>query len=62
MNTTPLGRATIQADDARHEFPCDTACITGNRHLAAYLEPLAKTAGLNDCLRLQESVGKRDGS
>jgi thioredoxin reductase len=62
MNTTPLGRAAIQAGNARHEFPGDSACLTGKQHLAAYLEPLAKTAELRDCLRLETqvlSIGRR---
>src|SRR5437879_4246952 len=56
MNSTPLGRAAIQAENAKHEFPADEDCITGRQHLAAYLEPLAKTAWLRDCLRTDSQV------
>lgn len=56
MNVTPLGRATVLAEQPRHEFPSDTACITGREHLAAYLEPLAKTRTLADCLRRDTQV------
>src|SRR5262249_25007243 len=44
MNATPLGRAAIRAEHAQHPFPDDQECITGKQHLAAYLEPLARTA------------------
>ncbi len=62
MNTTPLGRSTIRAEDRGHAFPNDTACITGREHLAAYLEPLAKAGPLRDCLRRDTrvlAVGRR---
>jgi hypothetical protein len=51
MNATPLGRAAILAENPKHEFPADTACITGRQHVAAYLDPLAKVPPLRDCLR-----------
>jgi thioredoxin reductase len=56
MNTTSLGRATILASQPKHEFPADNDCIGGKEHLTTYLEPLAKTAGLRDCLRLECQV------
>src|SRR5262249_52063926 len=56
MNITPLGRAAIRAENAQPDFPDDAECITGKQHLAAYLEPLAKTAMLHDCLRLDTQV------
>src|SRR5438128_2625907 len=56
MNTTPLGRAAIQASPPNHAFPADGDCISGKEHLAAYLEPLAKTPALRDCLRLGSQV------
>src|SRR5438309_956377 len=40
MNVTALGKAAIQADNPRHEFPGDGDCIAGKDHVAAYLEPL----------------------
>jgi thioredoxin reductase len=62
MNVTPLGRQTIQAEHKDHSFPSDQACITGREHLAAYLEPLAKTSLIRECLRVDSRVtqiGKR---
>jgi thioredoxin reductase len=56
MNSTPRGRNAIQADNAKHEFPAEGDCITGKQHLAAYLEPLARTATLRDCLRTDSQV------
>jgi len=50
MNTTPLGRAAIKTNNARHEFPAETACITGKEHVSAYLDPLAKVDALRGCL------------
>ncbi len=51
MNVTPLGRATLLADKPRRDFPADTDSITGREHVACYLEPLAQSAALRDCLR-----------
>lgn len=56
MNTTSLGRATIQTENPRHEFPADTACITGREHLTAYLTPLAKTRRVAECLKADTQV------
>lgn len=56
MNTTPLGRDTILRENPRHEFPADTDCITGREHIAAYLEPLAKSAPLRDIVRGETKV------
>lgn len=56
MNSTPLGRNAIRADNAKHEFPAEDECLTGKEHLATYLEPLARTAPLRDCLRLDSHV------
>jgi len=56
MNTTPLGRAAIKAEQPKHEFPGDSDCITGREHLAAYLEPLAKTEAIRDCLKPESRV------
>lgn len=56
MNVTPLGRAALLADDATFAFPGDSDCLTGKEHLAAYLEPLAHTTMLADCLRLETQV------
>src|SRR5438034_9828623 len=56
MNVTPLGRAAIRAENPRHEFPADGDCLTGRQHLAAYLDPLAKTPSLHNCVRLNTQV------
>jgi thioredoxin reductase len=56
MNCTSLGRAAIRADNARYEFPADTDCMTGRQHVAAYLEPLAKSTELRECLRTETQV------
>lgn len=56
MNSTSLGRAAIRAEAAKHEFPSETECLTGREHLRAYLEPLAKTGHLSDCLRLDTQI------
>lgn len=56
MNSTPLGRAAIRAENSQTEFPAEGDCITGREHVAAYLEPLAKTAPLRDCLRVETQV------
>ncbi len=58
MNVTPLGRQTIQSENKDHSFPADQACITGREHVAAYLEPLAKTSLLRDCLRVDSRVSQ----
>jgi thioredoxin reductase len=56
MNATPLGRAAIRAENPKHELPADGDCVTGRDYAAAYLEPLAMTAPLIDCLRLDTRV------
>jgi thioredoxin reductase len=56
MNVTPLGRAAVLADKPRSDLPADSDCITGREHVARYLEPLAQSAALRDCLRLGVQV------
>lgn len=56
MNSTSLGRNAIQAENPKHEFPAEGDCITGKEHLAAYLEPLARTVPLRGCLRTECQV------
>jgi len=56
MNVTPLGRATIKTDFPKHEFPADGDCITGREHITAYIEPLARTDELKDCIRTDARV------
>jgi 2-polyprenyl-6-methoxyphenol hydroxylase-like FAD-dependent oxidoreductase len=45
MNTTPLGLAAVRAESPRHDLPGPGDSTTGREHLAAYLEPLAKSLG-----------------
>ncbi len=52
MNRTPLGRATLRNES----LPDDNLCITGREHAAAYLEPLARSTPLRDCLRTETQV------
>jgi cation diffusion facilitator CzcD-associated flavoprotein CzcO len=62
MNVTPLGRSTLLAENSRRDFPADADCVTGREHVARYLEPLAQSAALRDCLRLGAQlvqVGRR---
>jgi thioredoxin reductase len=56
MNVTSLGRSAILADSPQHAFPADSDITTGREHLAVYLEPLAKTRPMRDCLRLETTV------
>src|SRR5438105_2939086 len=51
MNVTPLGRAALRADSPRREFPADGDCVTGRNHVSCYLEPLAQSVALRECLR-----------
>jgi hypothetical protein len=62
MNTTPLGRAAISAANPNHEFPAESDSLTGREHVAAYLEPLAKSPPLQGCIRGEThvlSIGRR---
>jgi hypothetical protein len=56
MNSTPLGRAAILAARPQYTFPAEGDCTTGRQHLKAYLEPLAATDALKDCLILETQV------
>jgi thioredoxin reductase len=56
MNVTPLGRAAILKDKAGHAFPADGDILTGKEHLAVYVEPLARTGLLRECLQLETAV------
>jgi thioredoxin reductase len=56
MNSTPRGRDAIRSEFPAHEFPGDDECVTGRQHVAAYLEPLAKTRLLRDCLATETIV------
>src|SRR5581483_10083447 len=54
MNVTPLGLACVRADAAQHDLPADNDCVTGKEHLAAYLEPLARS--LREHIRTETAV------
>jgi thioredoxin reductase len=56
MNATPLGRAVLKAEKPKHTLPDDADFLTGREHLKAYLEPLAATETLRDCLVLETQV------
>src|SRR5215831_10266015 len=56
MNCTSLGRDALRADDPHFEFPDDGAIQRGRDYVDAYLEPLAHTSILADCLRLETTV------
>ncbi len=56
MNSRPLGKAAILEANPRQEFPSDTDCITGRQHVAAYLEPLAKSPKLREAVRIDAQV------
>src|SRR6516162_2935653 len=56
MNITPLGLEAIRAELPRQQFAAEGDFLTGKEHLAAYLEPLAKTAPLRECLRTETQV------
>jgi hypothetical protein len=61
-NVTPIGRAAIQPGSPNNPFPADNACITGREHVTAYLEPLARSEPLRECIRLDAhvvAVGRR---
>jgi hypothetical protein len=56
MNSTALGRAAIRAENPKHELPGEQDCVTGRDHVAGYLEPLAMTGQLIECLKLEARV------
>jgi thioredoxin reductase len=56
MNTTSLGRVRIKTDYSEHNFPADTALLTGREHVDAYLEPLSATEAFKGIVRLQTRV------
>src|SRR5947209_10415559 len=56
MNVTPLGRTAVLAEKDARALPADSNCIMGREHVACYLEPLAQSAALRDCLRLGVQV------
>ncbi|MCI0457780.1 MAG: NAD(P)-binding domain-containing protein, partial [Gemmataceae bacterium] len=56
MNVTPLGRKALQTDNPSHEFPDEGDCITGRKHLTAYLEPLSRLESLRPHIHTETEV------
>src|ERR1700674_740570 len=56
MNSTSLRRAAVASANPGHEFPLDADCLTGREHVAAYLDPLAKSPALRDCFGTETTV------
>ena len=56
MNSTSLGRAAIRAETPKHELPGEQDYVAGRDHVAVYLEPLAMTGQLIECLKLEARV------
>jgi hypothetical protein len=56
MNSTPLGRARVLADNPGTQLPPNEALLTGREHHAAYLDPLANSPLLRDTLRTETPV------
>src|SRR5579872_1545772 len=56
MNSTPLGRARVRADQPDHDLPADGDILSGREHLSAYLEPLASSPLLRDHVQAQTAV------
>ena len=56
MNTTALGKAAIRSETPNCSFPDDNECLTGRQHYSTYLEPLAKTKQLKDCIKSETQV------
>jgi hypothetical protein len=51
MNSTPLGRACLRADEPHRDLPGDADLLTGREHRGAYLEPLARLPLLRERVR-----------
>src|SRR5262245_52376288 len=51
MNVTPLGLERVKAENPDHDLPADGDIITGRRHVAVYLEPLARSSWLRDRIK-----------
>jgi thioredoxin reductase len=56
INVTPLGRARVLTENPQAKLPDDNACITGREHMAAYLEPLARSPFLREHIQLGHTV------
>jgi thioredoxin reductase len=56
MNTTPLGRARLRADNPGLRLPAEADILTGREHVSAYLEPLARSPLLESAVRTDTAV------
>jgi Pyridine nucleotide-disulphide oxidoreductase len=55
-NCTPLGRASLRAENPRHELPHDNDLLTGREHITHYLDPISQLPALRDRVRLKTAV------
>jgi hypothetical protein len=56
LNSTPLGRARLGADQPERDLPAEGDILTGREHLSAYLEPLAGSPLLREHLHTGTAV------
>jgi len=56
MNCTSLGKQTLRNEKHDLELPADTEFLTGREYRERYLQPLAASAFLKDCIRPQCAV------
>lgn len=56
MNVTQTGMRAIREENRQHVFPEPQQCITGHEYINCYLEPLARTHWLRDCIETNTSV------
>jgi thioredoxin reductase len=56
MNSTPLGRKHMRSVVGNSELPGESDLLSGREHLAAYIEPLAKSPALRERIQMQTRV------
>lgn len=56
MNVTTLGMKILRDEMGDADLPEESECVTGHRHLEAYLEPLSKTSLLEDVIQEKTDV------
>ncbi|MCS7166133.1 MAG: NAD(P)-binding domain-containing protein [Gemmatales bacterium] len=56
MNSTSAGILAIREENCHHSFPEPQQCITGHEYVSCYLEPLARTHWLRDCIQTNTQV------
>jgi len=56
MNSTALGKQAILRDAPTKEFPADTELLTGREFRDVYLQPLAQSTTLKDCIKTESRV------